>query len=216
MENAKEEKIINYLKEKYRPTAMILHGSRVRGVAGPHSDWDFIFLYHENLVGGFRELVEGENIEVQSELLPIADENILDKFELKLQAAKVVYEEGNEASELLVTARSIYQKGFSWPKTWPIGPDLWMKGRIGGMKDNLNDPLLFHRYFCQFYPRAIKYWFNVLRHQYSKPEYEALPLIKEEDSEYYNYLTELVSSASSLEQKVDLAGLIRRRLFGDL
>lgn len=214
--NQKEEKIVEYLKNQYNPDAIILHGSRAINQGRPHSDWDFIFLFNtEPLAGDFREVVDGENVEVQSELLPIEEDKILDQIGLKLQNAKVLFEKENEGTELFTKARRVYEVGFQWPETWPNGPNLWMQGRIGGMKDNSDDSLLFYRYFCQFYPRAINDWFRVLHRQFPKPEYLALPHIQEEDLEYYVLLTELVDPSVTLEEKVSTAEKIRVKLFGE-
>jgi len=40
-----QEIITSHLIETYEPDAIILHGSRARGKAREHSDWDFILLY---------------------------------------------------------------------------------------------------------------------------------------------------------------------------
>lgn len=204
--------ITEYLKEKYEPSAIILHGSRANNMARDHSDWDFILLYEstEN-PGSFREKINDQNVEIQSAQLPVED--ILDVFGNKLQYAKALYEKGDEGTELLKRAKELYQRGFVWPETWPNGVDLWMQGRIGGMEDNMKDPLLFYRYFSQFYPRAISDWFRVLHREYSKPEYLALPEISRRDPEYYKLLIRLVSSDASLSDKVETARNIHTRLF---
>jgi len=209
-----EEKISAYLKEKYNPDAIILHGSRAIGEFREHSDWDFIFLYKsEKTVGAFRELIENQNIEIQSHTAPLLEEDILDTVGLKLQNARVLFEIDDLATDLLNLSKEVYARGFVWPDTWPTGTRLWMQGRIDGMKDTAEDPSLFYRYFCQFYPRAISDWFRVLHKEFPKPEYIALPEIKERDLEYYKLLEKLVNSKISLKEKASISQQISDKLF---
>ena len=105
---AMEEKITTYLKERYSPDAIILHGSRAIGEAREHSDWDFIFLYKsEPTAGAFREFIEEQNIEVQSLITPITEENLLDTVGLKLQNARIIFFLFSLATDLLSIAKSV-------------------------------------------------------------------------------------------------------------
>ena len=88
-----------------------------------------------------------------------------------------------------------------------------MQGRIDGMKDTSDEPLLFHRYFCQFFPRAVSDWFRVLHHEYPKAEYLALPEIKKRDPEYHSLLEKLVDAELPLAEKANVAQEISNKLF---
>ncbi len=44
-----KEKLIEFIKEKYKPVAIVLHGSRVNGYSREHSDWDFVIFTKENV-----------------------------------------------------------------------------------------------------------------------------------------------------------------------
>lgn len=206
------KKIIEILKDKYNPTTILLHGSRASGNEHKGSDWDFIFLYEtKDNPGSFRELVEGQNIEVQSVILPV--ENILDTFDTKLQHARVVFETESEGADLVAKAKELYSKGFEWTKTWPIGPKLWMRGRVDGMKDSVDSPEVFLRYFSQFYIRALNYWYFVLHKEYSQPVYIALPDIEKRDPKYRNLLKEISDLSKSNEERVSVAEDIMTHLF---
>ena len=56
-----KEKLVEYLKEKYNPVAIVLHGSRANGNAREHSDWDFV-VFTTSDMNPYREVVFGTNI----------------------------------------------------------------------------------------------------------------------------------------------------------
>jgi len=209
------DKILDYLKDKYQPDCIILHGSRARGAARKHSDWDFIFLYSGNntnldIISG-RELFLQQNIEFQSVVLPVDD--LIESFGTKLKSAKVLFQSTDEGSELLKEANKIYSDGVSWSNQKVANHKLWVQGRIDGMGDNLDNPLMFYKYFSDFYQRVFNYWYWVKKNKYSQPIYIALEEIEEEDKYYAELISQLVLDATSFEDKVIISGKIRDHLF---
>jgi len=59
-----EQKLVDYLKAKYSPLAILIHGSRASGFAREHSDWDFAILVDKDTQVD-REIIDGANIEVR-------------------------------------------------------------------------------------------------------------------------------------------------------
>lgn len=207
-----QEEIVNYLKAKYNPDVVILHGSRARKMEREHSDWDFILLYKsptEHTNG--RELYKEQNIELQIELLPIGDIEYV--FGTKLQDAKVLYEKGKEGTELLTEAQKSYAKGVQWSEKKRASHELWIQGRIDGMKDNVDRPEVFYKYFSDFYQRIFSYWYWILKKEYSQPIYIAVDEIVQKDPDYYDLVTRLIDSDVSLEEKVVTAKKIKDHLF---
>jgi predicted nucleotidyltransferase len=207
-----QEDILTHLKQKYQPDAIILHGSRARGLARKHSDWDFIFLYekeNKNVVSG-RELFKSQNIEFVSIVLPVED--ILEVLGTKLQAAIVLHEDNHQGTELLEEARKIYSAGLFWSEQKISGHKLWIQGRIDGMRDNVERPILFYKYYSDFYPRVFSYWYWIKQESYSQPIYVALTDIKSEDPDYFNLIEQLISAAS-LVDKIEVTEKIRDYLF---
>lgn len=206
-----KDKIVKVLKEKYNPSAILLHGSRVSGNEREHSDWDFIFLYKtKDNPGSFRELIDEQNVEVQSVVFPVED--ILDTFDTKLQYARVMFETENEGTNLITKAKELYLKGFEWTKTWPTGPKLWLQGRVDGMGDSIDSPETFLRYFSQFYVRALNYWY-FLRKEYSQPIYIALPDIEKRDPSYRKLLKEISDISKTNQERFEIAQKIVNHLF---
>ena len=141
-----QEDIVDHLREIYKPDAIILHGSRARGKERASSDWDFIFLYNNpvNTPSG-RKVYKDQNIEFSSFVLPIAVEDVENEFSTKLQEAKVVYESNGEGTDLLDKANIVYREGVYWSPEKISNHKLWIQGRIDGMRDHVDDDVIFNK-----------------------------------------------------------------------
>jgi len=210
-----QNKIIHRLRETYQPDAIILHGSRARGKAREHSDWDFILLNTQptNVTNG-RIMYRNQNVEYSVHQLPVTD--IVGEFEGKLQGAEVVYENNDEGTALLQQANAIYQQGVHWTVDKVASHKLWVTGRVNGMKDNVDNPVLFNKYYCDFYCRVFNYWYWLLQHKHSQPIYIALEEVKEKDPDYFNLVSTLAHPATPLAKKVDVAEKIYITLFANV
>ena len=208
------EDIIDHLKEVYIPDVIILHGSRARGREREHSDWDFIFLYNRQpeILSG-RELYKGQNIEFGSYVLPVTFADVENEFSTKLQGAKVVYEKDAEGTMLLDEARAMYQKGVHWSKEKVGYHKLLIEGRIAGMKDNTDNPMVFSKYLADLYQRVFNYWYWLTQNSFSKPIYMAVEEVAEKDPEYYRLVSLLIDTSASPAEKVQAVEEIRDRLF---
>ena len=209
-----QEELIAHLREKYNPDAIILHGSRARGKEREHSDWDFIFLYNNatDFKSG-RELYQNQNIEFSVHTLPVQD--IESEFSTKLQKAKVLYETAAEGTTLLSEAISFYEKGVHWSEGKKNNHKLWLQGRINGMRDNIDNPVLFFKYFADLYPRVFNYWYWFIQEAHSQPIYIAMEEIAEKDPQYSQSMERLASLDISPAEKVSSAAEIYERLFGE-
>lgn len=206
------EKITEHLQKTYKPNAILLHGSRARGKERVHSDWDFVFLYYTpGQYQNGREVFAGQNIEFSMHVLPVED--IYNGFSNKLQVAQVVYEENSEGSDLLKRAAAYYEQGVYWTKEKLTDHKIWMQGRVGGMEDNLDNPMLFAKYHADFYQRVFNYWYWVLQNVHSQPFYIAIEEVAEKDSEYFELVQRFATTDTASEQKVTVAKEICQRLF---
>jgi hypothetical protein len=207
-----EQTIVDYLRETYKPEAIILHGSRASGHERAHSDWDFVLLYSSeiDLPKNGRTKILGENIEFSHHHLPIVD--VMKEFSVKLQNARVVYESESFGAEVLQSAQTACLQPLAWTPEEKHSHSLWMQGRIAGMSDTLNEPLLFEKYAADFYTRITNYWYWAIHDRYSKPMYLALEEIKDEDSEYFLIIKNFVQSSN--EEKVNAAERIYQKCFG--
>jgi len=153
-----------------------------------------------------------QNIEYTHHTLPVAD--VLRDFGTKLQFARVVFESSDEGSTLLARATTEYQKPLAWSVSERASHALWVQGRIDGMEDCIDDPLLFEKYAADFYGRVTNYWYWAIRDSYPKPIYRALEEIVNSDPEYYSFIERFVNAPNSGE-RLAVAKEIKRRCFGE-
>lgn len=209
-----EGKIVEYLKEKYKPVAMLLHGSRAIGKERLHSDWDIFMLFEDSVPKkSNREEVDGEDVEWKAFSLPVINEQIVDKFDANLQFAKVLWEKGGDGTDLLNRAKVEYAKGpnLSDEDLRRIGQ--FLAHKLNGMEDYLGDQFMFARHLSVFFSRAAVLWFEILHNEFSKPYYLAMPIIKEKDPEYFKQLEILTAINVSNEDKIKVGRQIYQKLF---
>ena len=208
-----EQDIITHLRETFNPTAIILHGSRAVGRERLHSDWDICLLFNaeSEIPKNGRLLWREQNIEYSCRQLPVT--NIEVQFGIKLQFGRVLYETSDEASKLLQEAKDLYEKPLGWVELQKDHHELWMLGRLNGMQDTIDEPLVFERYASDFYARITNYWYLSLHDTNPKPIYLALEEIADKDPEYFALLEEFVHG--SREQKIKSAEGIYQRCFLD-
>src|SRR3989338_6636415 len=107
-----KEQIVSFLKDKYHPIAILLHGSRSVNKERPHSDLDIIMLFDKEVsMKGYREEVNGADVEWKASTLPIKDNEIISTFDVCLQFEKILGEANGEGSDLLRRAQVEYEKG---------------------------------------------------------------------------------------------------------
>lgn len=206
------DRIIRHLQDAYQPDAIILHGSRARGYEREFSDWDIVLLFSTatTLKSG-RELFEHQNIEFSVHVLPVND--IFETFASKVQNALVLYEKDDAGTKLLNLAMNFYQKGVHWSSDKTEAHKLWFQGRLDGMRNYLDTPEIFYKYFGDLYDRVFNYWYWLKQNRHSQPIYVALKEIQQLDPEYYNLLLKLTDQNTSLEMKVESSEKIRDYLF---
>lgn len=209
----KVEKIVEVLKAKYHPVAILLHGSRAVGKERPHSDWDILMLFDGNVPRrGYREIIDGEDIEWKAFKIPAATDSIIGIFDMNLQFARMLWEENTAGSVLLEKASVAYSRG---PQ---LSPDdirrekQFLDHKLFGMIDDINTPYMFLRHLGVFFNRVSNLWFEILHNEFPKPFYIAIPEIRERDAEYSQHLEVLYSSTTSRE-KVDAGRWIVQKLF---
>ena len=201
------------LRNKYSPTAVILHGSRAVGMDRPHSDWDVLLLFTEKPALALnREEIAGEDVEWGAVKIPVAESAILGTVGVELQFGKVLWEDESRAGTLLLEqAAAFYAKGVHVTEADRAKYKQYLCHKVAGMEDDIDTPYMFLRHQYSFFLRASNWWFEV-NGQYPKPFYMAMPIIRERDPEYHGLLL-TVSSAASNEAKIAAARRLVSRLF---
>lgn len=209
-----EQNIVEYLKSKHHPVAILLHGSRAVGKNRLYSDWDIIMLFNEEIPRkGYREEVDGEDVEWKAFQLPISDDKIIDTFDVYLQFAKVLWEKDSIGTDLLQKAITRYNRGPNLSKDTIKREKQFFEHKILGMKDDKDTPYMFLRHVSILFNRASNMWFEILHNEFAKPFYIAVPIIQEKDFEYYQHLMILCSNDSSNDEKIVSAEWVAGKLF---
>jgi len=209
----KEQRISNFLQEKYIPDAIILHGSRASGMNRAHSDWDIYLIFKEKPAVTFhREEIDHEDVEWHGVMLPSSDNEILETFGVHLQSSKVLWEKDSIGTKLLEKAKTFYARGVRVSKSDRAKYKQYLTHKVHGMADDLNTPYMFLRHQYAFFERASNWWFE-LRGMYRKPFYTAMPYIQEHDPEYYSLLMQICNAAVSNRDKILVAQSVVQKLF---
>ncbi len=208
-----EQEIIKYFRDKYNPEAILLHGSRAVGKERPHSDWDIIMMFDNEIPRkGFRENIGSEDVEWKAYLFPNMKESVIEVFGTYLQFAKVLWEKNMRANDLLRRAQVEYAEGPNLKVEEIEREKLFMQHKLLGMKDDVNTPDMFLRHLSVFFNRSSNLWFEVLHNQFPKPFYLAIPEIEEQDPDYFNQL-DILSSNADNGLKIKAAEDILKKLF---
>jgi hypothetical protein len=213
MENM-EEKLKEYFIEHYKPLAILLHGSRAVGKEREHSDWDFIFVMDKPNPEMRRKIIFGQNCEHKIFIYPFADDIVKkDAWHLREGNVRVVYDPQNICTELLAKAAA---KAKDKPTWTPADKEAWsayVLGRIGGMRDYLDEPIAFYGKSDDLIKIAITLWFDIKKGWMNAPQvYDSLPMIKTEDPAYFSLL-EIVAGNYPPAEKVGAAEKLHALIF---
>jgi len=208
-----KERLVEYIKEKYHPVAIVLHGSRANGNAREHSDWDFLIFTKSDL-DPYREIVFGTNIEIKQVLLPVKDIENVFGFLFRKENIEVLYDPENIVPDLLNSNEKFLKKGNSFSEEDRLARYSFLMSSIDGMKDSIDDKMLVFRKKADFYDRAVPAWFRFKHREFKPSDYEALPRIKKDDPEFYELLETFVKGDTT--ESIKSAEKITQLLFSDL
>jgi predicted nucleotidyltransferase len=209
-----EQKLTQHIIEKYKPLAVLLHGSRASGNERLHSDWDFVILVNEKIETE-REVVDGQNIEIRVLVVPIPELNDQNKspwIVLREGNVKVLFDPNNIAKDVIDIVTAFYKIPPHFSETDISSHKAWYRSQLDGMIDYKDEQEAFFRKLSELYPRVIMYWFHFVRHTYMPQVYYSIPIIKEEDPTYFELLEKLASNISN-QEKIDIAEKVYQKLW---
>ncbi len=201
-----QEKLTQYIVEKYKPLAVLLHGSRANGNEREHSDWDFAILMDQKIETE-REIIDGQNIEIRVLVLPLPELNKENKdrwIVLREGNVKVLFDPNEITKEIIQTITTFYNLPPQFSVTDISGHKAWFRSQLDGMIDYKDEQEAFFRKLSELYPRVIMYWFHFKRRTYMPQVYYSIPILKEEDPIYFKLLEILASNATN-QEKINVA-----------
>lgn len=193
-----EKMIIDHLVAKYRPQAVILHGSRVQGFNRPNSDWDILVIAPSD-VQGRTEVFEGQSLDVEVLKDPPSPEEFLKTHGPILQRATVLFDdESGIGQAFLSSVQKALAQGRRLSRQEYENRFLRMSRVLDKMLGARNNPELFFLHAGVFAELGYRFWFE-LKSLWSQPPYIGLPQIQSEDPAFYGLFSGL-----SREQKQPL------------
>lgn len=208
-----KQQITDYLIQKYHPVAILLHGSRARGLNRPNSDWDLCVFVDRDVKDDGPELWNGESLDIDVVKLPITKEVFFETFLGTLQKTEVLYEQQGAAQSVLALAEEIYEAPYDLSDKRRRNRKNYFHRLLLRLEGYVDHPVLFFYYLSGFYENIFPYWYE-LKGRWSQPLYVAWPEIQEEDPEYAE-LVRVLSSTASTNEKLDAAKQINQRLFSN-
>jgi len=204
MDSDKVESLIQeYLTKKYSVESLILHGSRANGYAKEHSDRDLFVLTKKDISQEeYRVMIDGSNVEYIIVKLPLKEDQLLKIFGTKLRYSKVIFDKDNAAQDILNNIKEIYKKGPT-PLTeiQHKGAKDFLLSNLDGIRDNSSEELIATKYFCSFYSRAIRYWYQS-KNKHSEPIYIATKDIEDENTDLHLLLKSFVNGLNKDRYKI--------------
>lgn len=207
-----QKEILDYLIGKFSPEVVILHGSRASGKNRENSDWD-IFIFTKVQARGGTEEFMGNQLDIIIISLPLEEDDFIDEYGYVLNNSIVLIDNEDHLGERLKgESVKVYSLGKKITPEKISNRRNYMSRTLDRMSGTVDKPELFLLYLGFFYEKALNYWFE-LKDRYSKPAYDAIEDIRNEDPEYYSLLSVVFNNISSNFQKLESAREIYNRLF---
>lgn len=199
--NSVEEQLVHYILEKYKPRAIVLHGSRAAGYGTPTSDWDF-HLFVDERKDPVRGFVGSENVEFGQTQLPVDVAKAFDLFGLKFRRGnvRILYDPEGIAEPLIKACQTEIEKGFEFTPEDKESRKGFMEGMLSKMQRYEHEEFLRLQFVGEFLSRANNSWFPSKEKVYSLPPYQALPHMQEKDPEFISLLNQFALAHGAEQQ----------------
>ena len=206
-----EQKLTEYLVEKYHPVAIILHGSRASGKNRLHSDWDLVLLVNDDTPTE-QAIIDGDAIDVEAFKTDIDDQGILKEIGSTFHSAKMLFDTDNIGNKFVERAQRLASAGFQLKPDEHNSRKSFLYRLLNRLIDAGNEhPIEFAYHFGNFLMRAVNYSFQI-NGQWSKSIYEAVEDIEKNNPELFKEL-KLITSSISNSDKIESAKVIYRIIF---
>ncbi len=208
----KKQKIIEYIRETYKPIGIVLCGSRVSGQFSPTSDWDLYIFTNTEFQWGI-DTFEGEVLDITIEKYPIAGDFTFETRYHPEQFMEIAF----DATEgwLKDAARRTTEKYQNGPEN--VAENEYQRLKkvmaryIQKVESRKNVQGLSFYYLSIFYEIALRLWFQ-LQNKWPISPHEALPHIEKNDPHFAALLRDL-SESRDIEVQLNAARTMHGLLF---
>jgi hypothetical protein len=180
--------ILSYLRTKYSPKAILLHGSRAREDNFAKSDYDLV-LITENPDHPRPEYYEECALDIDG-VSPT--ETILKAGQTPIWPCVVLYDDGDDLGEHLATQTQLafLQEPVPLTREELENRCNFSKRLIQRIQARGEDPMIRFYYVGDFYQRVLRYWCE-LNQRWTMSVHLLLPIIATENPGFYKMLKEL-------------------------
>jgi hypothetical protein len=206
-----EEKIVEFIRQKYNPLAIILYGSRATDIAKEHSDWDIVCLVNNDSKSDSFEF-EGESIDLDVQHYPLELASALEVFDGTLQSAKLLLDTNGVGEKFLSDIKTHYALGRNLSDEDINLRKQFLNRRLTKLIQSEDNSILFSMHIGVFIEKATQYWFEVLNNRWRTSLRSRLAVIEHEDLDFYKSL-ELLASKTDLRVKISEAKLLISKIF---
>ena len=191
-----EQRLIEYMREKYDPVAIVLHGSRANGMAREHSDWDLVIFTKQDVKPISREIIFGANMELKQIVLPVPEDKFLGFF-FRTENVKILYDPEFVAKSILKQNDILVGAGNKFTDIDRTKRYAFISSSLDGIRDYSDNRLILYDKKIDFYTRIIEAWFRFTRNEFEPSHYFAYPKIKECDPEFYGLIESFVAETEA-------------------
>ena len=207
--------LVEYLRDRFHPSAIVLAGSRASGYYQQHSDWDLI-IFEDGIHGVTRILEETSWGILDVQRIPSSQLSAGYVFKTPntpFRVVEILYDStGGALRNAVENTRRAYAHGPA-PMTREAVASRrnYLLKKVMKLREATRRREVFLYFLGPFYQSVILTWFQI-RQEWPLKVQEALPHIEDQDKPFYEALSSL-SSNIPLSHKVASAELLIQLVF---
>ncbi|MFZ1735772.1 MAG: nucleotidyltransferase domain-containing protein [Candidatus Moraniibacteriota bacterium] len=204
------QKLVEFLREQYRPHVIVLAGSRSNGTYTADSDWDVFLFCDTKGVGGVSKWNDQE-LDITFHEWPKPKEWIFTNPYGPVWPVKVLFDDTDGVFDaILKQTEEVYGKGSKVAYSTGCVERLNKLDRwVGKLEKYKNDFEVRFYYAGIAYEAFVRVWFEQ-RNLWPLPPAQALPFIRRNDVEFWDLLSGFTRANG--RESVDMARAIAKQL----
>ncbi len=209
-----KKQIVDYYVKKFKASGIYLSGSRVRNKQRKNSDWDIHLVVPDN-ENPLSEKFDNISIDIKYIHESKIDFSVIDTPYSPAVPFDVLYRDDKLKNKLIEYENRTLARYMQGPKEWTSDELQDNKTRLQRFLEAIlgttNNNIICFRHICKFFDLALVYWFGI-RSRWPIPIYEAIDVFEQEDTYFYNLITDFAQSKTN-EQRAEIAVKIYNHLF---
>ena len=192
-------RLTQYLVTRFRPDAIILHGSRGRGDGRSSSDWDLYLITRTK-----RYLDQGAlRIPFRGAVLDLTFIGILKRrcdleavIDNTLLVCRLLYDHRGAGAAMLVRTQTLYAGTRDLSGAERHQRKLYLLKLLDRLRENQGNPAVLLLAFAAFYRSIYREWFEILHNKWAPDLRCACQTIADRDPSFHRLLNNIAGSRS--------------------